>query len=266
MSDYREIFERVDSSIRIGRADKAIEVLQSLKVDELNVHDRQKQQLLLGRSFVQKGKFLGAQEFLDQAKNSLLQFKQNELETANGQTIDFYLAHAEYLIQSGNKDTAFEEIESALDYARTHGKTPDIVIVLCSKSQAFISANNFDQALSTTEKAYQMMLEKGIEKQEDLLIEVFYQLSQIYIKKQDYDSSLEYSQSLLEIAQRRNEVEKELVGLNNLAVYYAVQSDYKTAMRYFLDALEKGKEINHRPVSAQCLLILEQYTAILTIS
>jgi len=254
MSDFRKIFERVDSSIRIGRADKAIQVLKDLSKEDLNNHDRQKQQLLLGRGFVQKGKFLGAQEFLDEAKNTLSDFKQNELDTSNGQTIDYYLTHAEYLIQSGNKESAFEEIEAALDYAKENGKTADIVLVLCSKSQAFIASNKFDQALMTTESAYQMMLEKGLEKQENLLIEIFYQLSQVYIKKQDYESSLEYSQSLLEISKRRKEVEKELVGLNNIAVYYAVQSDYKTAMRYFLDALEKGKEINHRPISGQCLI------------
>ncbi len=254
MSDFKEIFERVDSSIRIGRTDKAIEVLQAIESDQLSVNDRQKQQLLLGKGFVQKGKFLGVQEFLDQAKSTLLAFKKNELETSNGKTIDYYLTHAEYLIQTGNKESAFEEIETALVYAKANSKTPTIIMVLCSKSQAYISTNNFDDALKTTELAYQMMLEKGLEKQEDLLIEVFYQLSQIYIKKQDYESSLEYSKSLIEIAKRRNEVEKELVGLNNIAVFYAVQSDYKTAMRYFLDALEKGKEINHRPISAQCLI------------
>jgi len=254
MSEFREIFERVDSSIRIGRADKAIDVLQGLQSDELTNFERQKQQLLLGRGFVQKGKFLGAQEYLDLAKVTLSQFKQNELETSNGQTIEYYLTHADYLIQSGSKESAFEEIEAAYQYAQEHGKTADIVLILCSKSQAFIASNNFDKALSTTETAYQMMLDKGLEKQENLLLEVYYQLSQVYIKKQDYESSLEYSQSLLDIARRRNEVEKELVGLNNIAVFYAVQSDYKTAMRYFLDALEKGKEINHRPISAQCLI------------
>ena len=254
MADFRQIFDRADNAIRIGRADRAIEALNQITRESLSDKQRHQQQLLLGKGFVQKSKFLGAENFLAQAKNTLERFKLEELVDCNGHTIDFYLTHSSYLIQAGKFEEALKELATAKTYALEHGKTPDIVQILCTVSQCHIAGNDFDKALKFTEEAYSLMLDKGFEKQEKLLAEVYFQLSQIYIKRQEYDKSLEYSQSLLEIARRRKDVEKELVGLNNLAVYYAVQSDYKTAMRYFLDALEKGKDINHRPISAQCLI------------
>lgn len=254
MSEIRQIFERADRSIRSGHTDNAISVLNDIPVKDLDEKQRQRQQILLGKGYVQKGKFLGAEKFLVQAKNALEQFRENELQNSNGQTLDYYLTHADYLLQIGETGEALSELKLAYLFASEFGKTPDIVLVLCAQSQAHIGNNSFNEALKVSEEAYQMMLDKGFDKKEDLLIELFFQLSQIYIKKQEYERSLEYTQSLLEIARRRKDVEKELVGLNNMAVYYAVQSDYKTAMKYFLDALEKGKAINHRPISAQCLI------------
>lgn len=89
---------------------------------------------------------------------------------------------------------------------------------------------------------------------EDIRIEVLAVLSQVFIKKQDFEQSLRYSNPLLVLARKTGNVEMEIVALCNVGVANAVLSDYKTAMQYTLEAQEKSKLLGYRYYEAQSLM------------
>lgn len=89
---------------------------------------------------------------------------------------------------------------------------------------------------------------------EDIRIEVLAVLSQIFIKKQDFEQSLRYSNPLLVLARKTGNVEMEIVALCNVGVANAVLSDYKTAMQYTLEAQEKSRALGYRFYEAQSLM------------
>ncbi len=89
---------------------------------------------------------------------------------------------------------------------------------------------------------------------EDIRIEVLAVLSQIFIKKQDVEQSLRYSNPLLVLARKTGNVEMEIVALCNVGVANAVLSDYKSAMQYTLEAQEKSRMLGYRFYEAQSLM------------
>ncbi|MEM9820289.1 MAG: ATP-binding protein [Bacteroidota bacterium] len=127
------------------------------------------------------------------------------------------------------------------------------VRLYCALSQLYISQNHFDQALEITTRAEELIKEKEIG-QEKLHIEVDHQLAQIFIKKrQQYAKILSYSEKVLTYSKKEGDLEKELKALNNIAIVHGVQSNYKQAMQYFLEELDKSKLIRNHSNIAQCL-------------
>lgn len=84
-----------------------------------------------------------------------------------------------------------------------------------------------------------------------LKAKIYQQLSQTYIKRQDYSKSLEMSQELLRLSRQTGEVEKEIVALRNIAVVCGVKSNYKIGMQFFFEALDKSEAIGYRELIAQ---------------
>ncbi len=210
--------------------------------------------LLLGQFHNTTAKYLGdksislkAQAYLQEA------FQLNQVPHENGNTLDILLA----LGEAYQNNTAYEEAANyyakALDYAQKQKDLRGEILTYCAQSQLAILRNDFKRASELANYCLELLEEKEA-KYQYLAAEAYNQLTQICIKRQDYGSLLEYCEPLLKISRAQNEVEKELNALNYLAIYYGNLSDYKRAMQYLLEALNKSRAIDFRSVTAACLI------------
>ena len=205
--------------------------------------------LLLGDICITTGRFAGDTSYYPQAQEYLHLAKTNNAEVSdNGWSIEIALAYSRLYQEEKDYDEALVWAEQALRASEQKQNTDSLIRTLCSISSLLILKNKLFEAQEYARRGLRLLND---EMSESLRAEVYYQLCQVHIKRQEYSQTLEYSEAILEISRRYQDVEKELTALNNIAIYYANISDYKTAMQYFLEALEKSKRINYRAYIAQ---------------
>lgn len=210
--------------------------------------------LLLGQFYNTSAKYQGDRTIYNKALvflNSANELSQSSNE--NGQTIDILLAIADNYVSQGDYRAAEEYLSKALKYATQKNDVKSEIRIQCATSQLAITQNDFTKAKTLVENA-QKQLEQLASYDQALAAECFNQLTQISIKRQDYTNLLEFCDPLLHLSRELGDVEKELSALNYLAVYYGVFSDYKRAMQFLLEALDKSKAIHYHNVTAQCLI------------
>jgi signal transduction histidine kinase len=130
------------------------------------------------------------------------------------------------------------DYKTALEYAET-------AIASLNKLKAETPKPNTEQKASTPN--FQPTINQ-------LEAEVYFQLSQMHIRRQEYDLMEEYSKPLLDLSRKLGDVEKEVLALCNLAVGRSVKSDYQTGMSLLLESLEKSQKIGFRFNIANCLI------------
>jgi signal transduction histidine kinase len=111
--------------------------------------------------------------------------------------------------------------------------------------------NEYDIAVHYIEMALD-----GLEGDTDskLCLEVYSQAARVYLRRHEYGKIYEFGAKTLELSKTHNDSEKEFIGLNAIAVYYGTKYDFKMAMLYFRNALDKSKEIDYRYGIAYCLI------------
>ncbi len=236
---------------------QAIEVAQKILTLSGEVKDIEgmiQANLLLGQYHNTSAKYQGDKTIHGKALTYLQTAQElKESSANNGQTMDILLALGDTYQYQEDYSEAEKYYAQALAYSKEKKDLRGQILTLCGECQMLIQQNNFDKASVLAEKCLQQI--KGLEEQDEVLLaEVYLQLTQICLRKQDYVSLLEYCEPLLEISRKKQDLEKELHALNNLAIYYGVLADYKKAMQYFLEALDKSKSINYRNITAQCLI------------
>ncbi len=110
--------------------------------------------------------------------------------------------------------------------------------------------NEYDEAVSYVDE----MLSLVEQEDEILLLDIYSQAVRIYLRKHEYGEIMEYSEKTLELSRKYDDNEKEFIGLNAIAVYHGTKYDFKMAMLYFRNALDKSVEINYRYGTAYCLI------------
>ena len=118
-------------------------------------------------------------------------------------------------------------------------------------SQLYLAKNEVDEAIKRAEEAQEYLKANVKSNHCDLWSEVQVNLSQAYIKKQDYSRSLQMSQDLLQSSRQLGDIEKEIFALRNIAVVCGVKSNYKIGMQYFLEALDKCESIGYKELYVQ---------------
>lgn len=208
--------------------------------------------LLLGKIYMTSGRFYAEETHFPEA----LQFIQqadvlNQSESQNGSSVEIYLAYGDIFQNQSTFDKAVDSYEKALSYGKKEKNKAAIIRSLCALSHHYILQKELDTAFMFINEAITLIDQGTLD---SVKAEVYNQVCQVYIKKQDYGNVLKYSLEALQISQKIGEIEKELTALNNIAVYYGFHSDYKTAMEYFLEALDKSKSINFRKNTSQSLI------------
>jgi signal transduction histidine kinase len=127
------------------------------------------------------------------------------------------------------------------------------VSALLTKSLAYEKENDFKSALESANEAWELF-QLAHEQNDALKAQLLYHLSQLHLKRQEYEQLAEYSEPLLELSRKLNDGEKEVSALTSLAITKGVQSDYKTAMPIFVEALDKSRQLGLRNNQANCLI------------
>ena len=211
--------------------------------------------LLLGQIFTVHSNYFGNKEFLEKAIHHLKKAEENNtVQNENGFQSDLLLAYGQLYLNKGDKDQAEAFFAKALEHSESKEDQANIILSKCAFSNYYVKQSDFKKALDFAHECLVQLDNNGLKSDSVLLAEVYNQLSQVYIKRQEYSEALKYSQPLLDLSRKNKDVEKELNALNNIAIYHGTKSDYKTAMEYFIQVLDKSTSINYRNNIAQCLI------------
>lgn len=215
-----------------------------------------KAHLLLGRIYNTIGYYRGDQSMLAKAQEQIEKVAELNLVLQNEEiAIDLLLVCAKIHQNKLEYDIAAIHLEKALKLSHAIKNTKAEVRSLCALSQLRILENDFEKALDHARFAEKLITEPDSDAAKPLIAAVYNQLAQIYRKKrQEYSSILKYSRQVLKISLENGDIEKELKSLNNIAIVHGVQSDYKSAMQYFLQELAKSKAVKFYSNTAQCLI------------
>ncbi|MGK0388134.1 MAG: tetratricopeptide (TPR) repeat protein, partial [Maribacter sp.] len=184
-----------------------------------------------------------------------------------------YLSNGYALLASNNKEEIFWELQlkkaetllllSKYEEANSileQCMEPDILNLLSQRislktllvySEYHYIQNEYDVAINYVEIALD-----GIENETDkmLCLEVYSQAVRVHLRRHEYGKIYEFGIKTLELSKEYNDYEKEFIGLNAIAVYHGTKYDFKMAMLYFRNALDKSREINYRYGIAYCLI------------
>jgi signal transduction histidine kinase len=209
--------------------------------------------LLLASIYSINGRYLSDDSFFAKAKNCLA-------EVAHHVALREHNLMAQYLHTKGlvhMNCREFAEAKAALQEAiRSCGDQQTMQVQLhCDLSHAAMLEGDYLDSYELVIAAHEILhTNPDLEKNKALYTEVLNQLSQILVKRNDYSHALEYAQRVLQLSREQRDAEKELSALNTIAIVSGVKSNYKIAMQYFQESLDKGEAIGARDNIAHCLV------------
>ena len=162
------------------------------------------------------------------------------------------LKKAETLLLLSNYEAANNILEQCIDPDALNSLSPKISLkTLLTYSEYHYLQNEYDIAVNYVEIALD-----GLENETDkiLCLEVYSQAVRVYLRRHEYGKIYEFGIKTLELSKEYNDYEKEFIGLNAIAVYHGTKYDFKMAMLYFRNALDKSREIDYRYGIAYCLI------------
>jgi len=125
------------------------------------------------------------------------------------------------------------------------------VACLLAFSEFHYLQNDYEEAVHYTKAALEYLNDEA---GDEVLLDIYSQFVRIYLRKHEYNEILEYGTKTVELSRKLKDNEKEFIGLNAIAVYHGTKYDFKMAMLYFRNALDKGDEIGYRYGIAYCLI------------
>ena len=210
--------------------------------------------ILIGKIYCTQGRYGGDTLYFSKALSTLREAAEMEDEEIEMEhQVDLYLMLSEVYLHLDDLEQAEQFANKSIAASKAKNNISGIIESLLALSKVFIVKNNFTKALELTHE----MLPYLEQIDEPLLQAEIYNLRcKIYIKQQDYNQILKYSEEVLEISQAHQDVEKEIIAQSNLAVYYGARLDYKSAIQYFFSSLEKSEAIQFDRQTAQILINL----------
>ncbi len=210
--------------------------------------------LQLGKILTVYSKFNGDVSLLEKALFHLQDAEQGSEVSECNLKAGILLATGRVYYNKKELEKAKQFFQKAEKYAIENKDTANLILSKCALSNCLIKQNEFAEALSKASNCLEILKENETLASNSLLAEVYSQLSKVHIKRQEYVQALKYSQPLMELSRKTNDIEKELTALNNIAIYHGTKSDYKTAMEYFIQVLDKSTSIKYRSFIAQSLI------------
>ncbi len=255
MQDLQILLDRSSKLYKNRKLESAS--LLAKRVNELasinkDVHAIIHSNLLLGEIHSTIGTFLGDQKKQTEALNYLnvaTSYKSEILKNGVGTFLD--IAFGKIYQKLGEVEKSKKYFEKAVAHATNNQDLEGTVKANCALAAYYIQQVNYEKAIKAIEAAGLLLTDYKEEEKPLLYMEVYHLLTKVYFKKQQYPKIPELSKKVLKWSQAAGDVTKELTALNNIAIYNADRSDYKSAMEYLLTALDKSEEIGFRQNIAQ---------------
>ena len=211
--------------------------------------------VLLARIYSTNGRYLSDSGYFAKAHAALDEARKMHFAGKAEFVIEILRAEGEVFFNEGDFAAARRSWGAAFLKAKENNFEKQRIQLLAACSQAEMAAGNYGAAYEFAQQAYESWQAfENTEKDKFLRLDVGNQLAQVLIKKHDYSRALEISQELLPLSREQNDIEKELSALNTMAIVSGVKSNYKIAMQYFLEALDKSEKIGYRQNIAHCLI------------
>lgn len=206
-------------------------------------------QIFIGKIYSTQGRYTGEVSCFSKAKETLESIDDKAIN--NPERIDYYLVRRAIQLHTDDREEAKRWANLALQESKKENDSNRIIQSLIALGEVFILKNQFTEAQELGEQCVEYL-----EKINDPLLQadVYNLLCKIHIKRQEYDQIFKYSEEVLKISKAFNDVEKEIVASNNLAVYYGSQLDYKSSIQYLFTSLEKSEAIQFDRQTAQNLI------------
>ncbi len=240
------------------------------------------EQLFLSRAFDEAEEYLDVEQSSESVRNSfnwiyakvrLLkkkgQYSENSqhfqnaiaLITSSKQNISFSVYEKALLgIEMGQVLVFQKKSEKALvvlnenhDYFKLNSEFVALGIAKIALGNLYLDENDFNTANEYANDALQLISELA-EEQDNLKLQVCNLIGRIFVKKQEYDQALKYSELARSLAVNTGNIEEELIALNNIAISNVTQSQYQAAMEIFFDVLDRSSSIDFRPMIARSLI------------
>ena len=251
LSHAQQLYTRRNLDEALAVAQKA----QVLSLKSSSAEDIVKAKLMLGKIHRTRSRFSGNPALLEDAIQIIEEAQTITLAPPNILLeIDIDLAIGKTFLVQKKYTEAETLFQQAIKASQRQSSLSKQIEALCGLSQLYIQQNQFNKALENANACLPLLDQVNDTSKKRLTAEVYNQLGQIFIKRQEYAKIPDYSQTVLEISREIDDVEKELTSLNNLAIVYAARNDYKPAMQNILEVLEKSTAINYRPNIPQCLI------------
>jgi signal transduction histidine kinase len=168
----------------------------------------------------------------------------------NPNALHSFILSADWSIFKKDFNTANHLLQQAL--AKFDDAGENTIRIYATFSRLYTATNNFREALRIAKDG--LALSQNIDIEPEVSAELYQSLVQAYLKSQEYGSLEEYASILLKLSKQLQDVEKQIVALNNLAIVSSIRNDFKTAMGYFIETLELGKKIAYRQSIANSLI------------
>ncbi len=259
-SDEQNRFRLIEVLFKERKLNKSLHLiyqkLQEIKEEnnpELLIYGK----FLLSAILLKKSEYVGEKKLLEECKKILYEAleicKDIKHKLFEGEAYLLLSETYKYLDQS-------REVNSFLKKATEVSEqlSNEILSIKCKTVSIDynIRINNFDIAYDLAMVTLSELLNIEDNVRAEFEANVYLSLVRIFIKKQDYKKSEEYNEAVLNYAISFQDLEKELMALNNMAIIYSLQFDYRRAVESLLDALERSEEINFKAQVARCQINL----------
>ncbi len=225
----------------------AFDALAAKLKHSLDETEQRETERYLALSYLVRRKYSGATQFENE-----LDFYKNILQYADNEQLIFKLSYAKILIFQRDFPQADKLLHSILAKAKVKEQIELQILTWAAMAEWHIEQNQFREAI--------VLLKDLIKHWNESKISAFAQ-SEIYniltlalLRSQDFSELETHSKKLLELSLATQDVEKQIVAYNNLAIINSIGNDYKTAMSYFLEALDRAIAINYRKSIADTLI------------
>ncbi len=226
---------------------EAFDALAPRLQQSLDEQEQQETERLLALRFLTRRRYSGEVKYDEQ-----LEFYKNILQYADFEQLHFKITLAEILIFQKEFVSADTILHTVLAKARVKNQRENQALALAWLGNWHIEQNLFREALHLIKENIKL---DGFE---DVSLfarsEIYKTLVQALLRNQDYNELEAYSQTLLGWSLITEDVEKEIIARNNLAIVNSIRNDYKTAMSYFFDALDRAIAIGFRKSIANALI------------
>jgi len=259
-SDEQNSFRVIEVLFKERKLNKSLQLIYQ-KLRDFKEEDEPEKliygKFLLASILLKKSEYVGEKNLLKECKKTLIEVleicKKVDHKRFEGEAYLLLSETYKYLDQSREVRTYLKKATEVSELLQN-----EILSIKCKTVSIDhnIRINNFDVAYDLAMITLTELLKLEDNTRAEFEANVYLSLVRIFIKKQDYKKSQEYNEAVLNYAIAFQDLEKELMALNNMAIIYSLQFDYRRAVESLLDALERSEEINFKAQVARCQINL----------